>query len=482
MNKSIIDENFLWGGAIAANQSEGGFYETGKGFNTSDIHIYNEEIDFKNIKQEGGGSLKYIQKAILDEKGYYPKRHGIDFYHHYKEDIALFKEMGFKTLRTSICWSRLFPTGEESEPNEEGLNFYDSLINELIKNEIEPIITMSHYEIPINLVVKYGGFADKKVIDYFMRYADILLNRYKDKVKYWIVFNQINLVPLIKFGSLGIYDDFVSEDKMEEVMYQAIHHQFVTCSKVIRLARQINPTMKVGTMLADTLNYAASCKPKDNVATLRMNRISTYFYTDTQLLGKYPQYILTYFDEKNICVKMQEGDEDLIHEYRPDYLALAHYATATIAAIDNEGEDGKVEKNPNLEPTPWEWRADPLGFYYNLSMYWERYHIPLLIAENGFGAVDVNEDGKIHDPYRINYYKNYIKQMRRAIKDGVKIIAYCTWGSIDIVSSSTAQMKKRYGFIYVDRDDMGRGSNERIKKDSFYWYKKVIESNGEELE
>lgn len=477
-----FSKDFLWGGAFAACQSEGACFEGGKGLNTSDVYIYDPNLDIRHITQEGGGTLKGIKKAIHDKEGYYPKRHGIDFYHTYKEDIALLKEMGIKTFRTSVCWSRIFPNGDESEPNEEGLKFYDSLIDELLKNDIVPIITMSHYEIPLHLVIEYGGFANRKVVDYFVHYAKVLLKRYKGKVKYWIVFNQINLVPLIKFGSLGIYDDYVPEEQMEEVVYQAIHHQFVACSKVVQLAQQIDPDTQIGTMLADTLNYPATSRPRDIVACLRQNRKSTFFFADTQLRGEYPQYMLHYFQKNNIDIKMQSEDKELIYSYRPQFLALAHYATSVIEAKDENGEYGIIKQNEYLEPTLWDWRIDPLGFYRNLSLYWERYQIPLLIAENGFGAEDKLEDGKVHDNYRINYFHEYIKQMSRAIKEGVQIIAYCAWGPIDIVSSSTGQMKKRYGFIYVDRDDLGHGTQQRIKKDSFQWYQNVIATNGEKLD
>lgn len=474
-------KDFLWGGAVAACQIEGAYDVDGRGLSTSDIHRYDKEMDRAHIEKKGGGTLAQIKAAMNDKEGYYPKRYGIDFYHTYKSDLALFKEMGFKAFRTSISWSRIFPKGDEEEPNEKGLQFYDALIDEIIKDGMEPVITMSHYDIPLYLVTEYGGFANRKVAEFFVRYAKVLLERFKGKVKYWIVCNQVNLVPTVQFGSLGIYDDQTTPDKMEELMYQAVHNQFVACAKIKKMASSIDPNAVLGTMIADGTLYPATCKPEDIVMTMQKNRMQ-YFFTDVQLRGEYPVYALHYFEEKGIHLDVTPEEEQLLKENTLEFLAISYYYTRICDSTKNSMKPFEGEQNPYLKPTPWEWRADPLGLYNTLSQLTDRYQIPIMIAENGLGAIDtVEEDGSIHDVYRIEYLREHIIQMKRAILDGADVFAYLSWGPIDIVSSSSAEMSKRYGYIYVDLDDYGQGSGKRIKKDSFYWYKDVISSNGEKL-
>lgn len=472
-------KDFLWGGAVAACQIEGAYDVDGRGLSTSDIHAYDKDMDRAHIEKEGGGTLAGIKAAIHDTESYFPKRHGIDFYHTYPSDLALMKELGLKAFRTSISWSRIFPKGDEDKPNEKGLAFYDRLIDEIIKNGMEPVITMSHYDIPLYLVTEYGGFANRKMIDFFVKYARVLLERYKGKVKYWIVCNQVNLVPTVQFGSLGLYED--QAENMEELMYQAVHNQFVAGAKVVQLGKEIDPDAVLGTMVADGTMYPASCDPKDIVLTMKKNRMQ-YFFTDVQLRGEYPVYALRYFEENGIHIHMEPEDEKLLKENPMEFLAISYYYTRIVDHTKNGMTPFEGEQNPHLEPTPWEWRADPLGFYNSLSQYWDRYEVPLMIAENGLGALDVVEaDGSIHDEYRIDYLRKHIEQLKECIKDGVEILAYLSWGPIDIVSSSSAEMSKRYGYIYVDLDDFGKGSGKRLKKDSFYWYQKVIETNGEIL-
>ncbi|MFR4980697.1 MAG: glycoside hydrolase family 1 protein [Clostridium neonatale] len=480
--KQVVNKfpkKFLWGGAVAACQIEGAYDVDGRGLSTSDLRAYDKNLDRTNIAQEGGDTLAGIKAALKDTTSYFPKRHGIDFYHTYKEDLALMKELGLKAFRTSISWSRIFPNGDELEPNEKGLQFYDRLIDEIIKNGMEPIITMSHYDIPIHLVIEYGGFANRKMIEFFVRYAKVLLERFKGKVKYWIVCNQINLVPTVNFGSLGLYDD--QAENMEELMYQAVHNQFVAGAKVVELARKIDPEAIMGTMVADGTMYPATCKPEDVVLAMRKNRMQ-YYFTDVQFRGEYPIYALRYFEENDIHICMEPDDEALLKSNTFDYLAISYYYSKIVDSTKNTIKPFDAEQNSYLKPTPWEWRADPLGFYNSLSQYWDRYQKPLIIAENGLGALDkVEEDGSIHDQYRIEYLKLHIEQLKECIKDGVDIFGYLSWGPIDIVSSSSAEMSKRYGYIYVDLDDFGQGTGKRSKKDSFYWYQNVINSNGEEL-
>lgn len=472
-------KDFLWGGAVAACQIEGAFDTDGRGPSSSDIHVYNQQINRVKIEKEGGGTLAEIEFALSDTDGYYPKRRGIDFYHTYPEDLALLREMGFKTFRTSISWSRIFPQGDEFEPNEKGLAFYDKLIDEIIKNGMEPIITMSHYDIPLYLITEYGGFANRRLIDFFTRYAEVLLTRYQGKVKYWIPFNQINLVPQVQFGSLGLYEDYA--ENTEILMYQAVHHQFIAAAKTKELAKKIDPVAQIGTMVADNTFYPATSKPEDVILTMRRNRMQ-YFFADVMLRGDYPGYALKYFADQGFKVVLEEGDEALLKNNVMDFLAVSYYSSKVISAETNTMDTRTFEQNPHLEPTPWEWRMDPLGFYNCLSQYWDRYQVPLLIGENGLGAIDtVEADGSINDDYRIDYYREHLSQLKRCIEEGVEVIAYCAWGPIDLVSSSSAEMSKRYGFIYVDYDDLGNGTGQRSKKKSFSWYQKVIETNGESL-
>ncbi|AMC93959.1 beta-glucosidase [Erysipelothrix larvae] len=470
---------FLWGGAIAACQAEGAYDVDGRGMSTSDIHLYDTNMDRSNISKEGGGTLLQIETAINDKVGYYPKRYGIDFYHTYKDDIKYFKEMGFKAFRTSISWSRIFPNGDETIPNENGLKFYDDLIDEIIANDMEPIMTMYHYDIPLHLVTQYGGFGNRKVIDFFVNYAKVLLQRYKGKVKYWIICNQVNLVPTVQFGSLGIYDD--QEEHMESLMYRAVHNQFVACAKIVELSSEIDPDAILGTMVADGTYYPATCKPEDVVLTMKKNRMQ-YYFTDVQLRGTYPMYALRYFAEHNIDLQIHEGDLELIQKNTMSFLGISYYSSKVVDSTVNTIKAFDGSQNQYLKPTPWEWRADPLGLYNSLSQYWDRYNVPLIVAENGLGAIDVVEEGGfIHDEYRIAYLRDHIAQIKECIKDGVEIISYLSWGPIDIVSSSSAEMSKRYGYVYVDKDDLGNGTGQRIRKDSFHWYKNVIKTNGSVL-
>ena len=469
--------NFLWGGAIAANQCEGAWKEGGKGVCISDIQAYNPNLD-RSIPYDSECTRDKVLNALKDDTYYYPKRYGIDFYHTFKEDLMYLKELNFKTFRISINWTRVFPNGDELEPNEAGLKFYDELIDEIIKLGMEPIVTISHYDMPINLSLKYNGWYSRKVVEFFVRYSEVLLERYKNKVKYWIVINQINLIHFESFNSLGIFKDEV--ENLEEARYQGVHHQFVASALVLKKAREINPDMKIGTMLADCTAYPESCDPDDIVLALKRNQMQ-YFFSDVQLRGKYPGFALRYFKDNNISIKMESGDKEILKCYTMDFLALSYYYSQMVSASKNGMHPKDVTKNPNLKANPWGWAVDPKGLYNALSQYSDRYSVPLLIAENGFGMVDKLEDGKVHDQYRIDYLREHIKAIKDAIEDGVEVFGYCAWAPIDIVSCTTKEMSKRYGFIYVDIDDLGKGSGKRIRKDSFYWYKKVLDTNGEEL-
>lgn len=473
-------ENFLWGGAVAANQCEGAWQEGGKGISVADICT--------------GGSHTKARKITrgVQEGEWYPSHEAIDFYHHYKEDIALFAQMGFKVFRTSIAWTRIFPTGMEEEPNEEGLKFYDNLIDECHKHGIEPLITISHYEMPYELTSRFNGWADRKCIELYTRYCEALFQRYKGKVKYWLTFNEINSA-MLSFGnllSLGILNegtkDFQNQEDNEAVRFQALHHQFVASARAVELAHEIDPKAQVGCMICFMTGYPFSCNPDDILLSQQKEQMNNWFCSDVQVRGEYPGYMLRYFKEHNIEISMEPEDEYILKKGTVDFYSFSYYMSVCHSTQENnEGIGGNLiagTKNPYLKASDWGWQIDPKGLRYTLNAIWDRYRIPIMVVENGLGAVDeLEENGMIKDDYRIEYLKAHIEQMAEAVADGVNLIAYTPWGCIDLVSASTGEMAKRYGFIYVDKQDDGSGSLKRIPKKSFDWYKGVIASNGEEL-
>ncbi|WP_105129871.1 glycoside hydrolase family 1 protein [Streptococcus suis] len=475
-------KGFLWGGATAANQYEGGWNLGGRGPATSDTYIAVDPDKRKDMSHFGKPvSRADVEFALADQEGLYPKRWGSDFYHRYKEDIALFAEMGFKTFRLSIAWSRIFPKGDELEPNEEGLAFYDAVFDELNKYGIEPLVTLSHYEFPLHLALEYGGWKNRKVIEFFVRYAETVFKRYQGKVKYWLTFNEINILGMVGYLSGGLLFEDGKNDL--EAMYQAVHHQFIASSLATKAAHEIDPENKVGCMLARMENYAATCNPDDVLAALKKDQ-ENLFYTDVQVRGAYPSYMKRFFKENNIQVVFEPGDEAILKQYPVDFMSFSYYMTSITRAFPDKDKEtaGNLilgEANPYLEASDWGWQIDPVGLRITLNKLYDRYQVPLFIVENGLGALDkVEEDGSIHDSYRISYLEKHIQQMYEAIEDGVELMGYTPWGCIDLVSASTSEMSKRYGFIYVDADDQGKGSFDRSRKASFYWYKDVIASNG----
>ncbi|WP_339194266.1 6-phospho-beta-glucosidase [Aeribacillus sp. FSL W8-0870] len=478
-------ENFLWGGATAANQLEGAFDADGKGLSTADMVAYVP----KEKRGKNGHSLD-VTSAEIEEilsgaasDKIFPKRFGIDFYHRYKEDIALFAEMGFKVFRLSISWPRIFPNGDETEPNEAGLAFYDKVFDELEKYNIEPLVTLSHYEMPLGLVQKYGGWTNRKVIDFFVHYAETVFKRYKNKVKYWLTFNEINMITFSPYTGGGILTDRV--ENVKQAAFQGVHHQFVASALAVKACHEIIPDAKIGCMLARLEVYPETCNPDDVLKALKEDQLNLFF-TDVQVRGAYPSYMKRYFAENNIHIEKLPGDDAILKQYTVDFLSFSYYMTLVASTKDDAEEvSGNLiggVKNPYLESSDWGWQIDPIGLRITLNKLYDRYQVPLFIVENGLGAYDkVEEDGSIHDDYRIDYLRKHIEQMKEAIGDGVELMGYTTWGPIDLVSASTSEMSKRYGFIYVDQDDFGNGTLKRLRKDSFYWYKKVIETNGEEL-
>ena len=481
-------DSFLWGGAIAANQCEGAWNEDGKGMSVADVAMFKPNVDKKDYVSQWHIDMDDIHKAReTDDVVYYPKRHGVDFYHHYEEDIALFAEMGFKTLRLSIAWTRLFPNGDEEKPNEKGLLFYENVFKCLRKHNIEPLVTLSHYEMPLYLVENYEGWASREVVDMFVKFATTCFERYKDLVKYWLTFNEIDSVFRHPFTTVGIVEDnYASKNEAEEAIYKALHHQLVASALVTKYAREIIPGAQIGCMVTKTLTYPETCNPEDIYLAMMDNRTNN-LYTDVQVRGKYPLWIKKLWKDKGFEIPILEGDEEILAAHTVDFISFSYYMSMvqSIHAEKREKVGGNLTtgvKNPYLSTSEWGWQIDPKGLEISLIDLYDRYQKPLWIVENGLGYNDVvNEDGTIEDDYRINYFADHFKAIGHAIENGVEVMGYTSWGCIDIVSASTSQMSKRYGFIYVDVDDYNKGTYKRLKKKSFDWYKKVIETNGEIL-
>lgn len=486
-------EDFLWGGATAANQYEGGFHEGGKGVSSSDVLTRGSACEPRGITAKlSNGSDLFMKGISIHElplgaelsviEGYdYPSHKAIDFYHNYKEDIALFAELGFKSYRMSISWTRIFPTGLEDEPNQDGLQFYDKVFEELLSYGIEPIVTLHHFEVPLTLSNKWGAWSDRRMIDVFLKFCRVVFQRYKKKVKYWLTFNEINNI-YFGFMSSGIVKDDIT------TIMQSSHHQLVASALAVKMGHSISPEFKIGCMLAASrcTVYPKTCNPKDVQATWEQ-KCRQYFFTDVQCRGAYPTYHLQYLKQNHIEIKMESEDEEVLKNGTVDFISISYYRSMIGSFEKKEKENDTLqlgEINPYLKATEWGIAIDPMGLRIILNDLYDRYQLPLMIVENGIGAVDViEEDGKIHDVERMNFFKSHIQAMKQAIEiDGVDVIGYMTWAPIDIVSAGTGEMKKRYGFIYVDMDDKGNGTLRRSKKDSFHWYKRVIESNGEQLD
>ena len=483
----MFPKDFLWGGATSASQLEGGYAQGGKGLSTLDFMTKGSKT-----------SPRHITKTI--EKGtYYPSHRAVDHYHHYQEDIALFAEMGFRCYRMSINWTRIYPNGEEETPNAEGLEFYKNIYLECQKYGIEPLVTISHYDVPYALTQKWNGWADRRMIDAFLKYCETIFTYYKDLVHYWLTFNEINILtsPMCGYLAGGIaigdaHDTFgVNADNEDtpafaSLRFQALHHQFIASALAVKRAHEINSENRVGCMLSSQCTYPATCHPDDLLAAQHQRQIVNYFCSDVQVRGKYPGYILRYLKENDIHVSFEKDDARILAEGCVDFYSFSYYQSRTISANPNaekvQGNMAVGVKNPYLPLTPWGWQIDAQGLRYYLNEIYDRYQIPMMIVENGLGCEDVLEaDHQVHDEYRIDYLRAHIKAIAEAIADGVEVMGYTPWGCIDLVSASTGEMSKRYGFIYVDVDDEGNGTFQRYKKDSFYWYQKVIATNGTDL-
>ncbi len=489
-------KDFLWGGATAANQYEGGWDEDGKGVNTSDVitngsHTVARRVTYRiPATNETGYVEQTFAKEMVFPEGaepcvlegeYYPSHTATDLYHHYKEDIALMGEMGFKCFRLSINWARIFPNGDDDEPNEAGLAFYDDVFDECKKYGIEPLVTLSHYETPIALTIKYGGWKSRQCIGFFEKYVKTVFARYKGKVKYYLTFNEINAMDMVPFMGGGMLD------ASKPARAQGAHNQFVASALAVKAAHEIDPEIKVGQMLAYQPAYAYSSDPNDQLLVMERQH-GTLFFSDVQTGGYYPDYKLKEYEREGIVLEDTPEDYELLKNYSADFLSFSCYGSSTYTTHkDLEAGDGNFVmgvKNPYLEANAWGWVTDPACLRIALNTLYDRYRKPLWIVENGIGWNDVmNEDGTVHDDYRINYLRQNISSMRDAINiDGIPLMGYTMWGCIDLVSAGTGEMRKRYGFVYVDRDDEGKGTLNRSRKDSFYWYKKVIASDGADLD
>lgn len=476
MQPTVFPSDFLWGGAIAANQAEGAYREKRKGIATVDVIPYG--------KTRLSVKLGEVTHPEIDASAFYPSHQAIDFYHHYKQDIALLAEMGFKVFRTSIAWSRIFPQGDDAQPNPEGIQFYKDLFSECRKYGIEPLVTLCHFDIPMNLVNTYGSWRNRKVVDFFLHYAETCFRAFDGLVKYWLTFNEINILLHIPFTGGGL--TFKEGDNKDQIKYQAGHHQLIASALATRKAHEINPQNQVGCMLAGGDFYPYSCAPGDVWAAIEKNRENLLFI-DVQARGYYPSYAGRFFKEQGIEIEQLPGDAEILRN-TVDFVSFSYY-TSRCAKAQMDDENVSVANlinsvpNPYLSTSEWGWGIDPQGLRITMNTIYDRYQKPLFLVENGLGAKDsLTPEGQVEDDYRIAYHRDHIRAMAEAIEDGVPVMGYTTWGCIDLVSASTGEMSKRYGFIYVDRDDQGQGTLQRFRKKSFYWYQKVIASNGTDLD
>lgn len=479
-------KDFLWGGAIASSQAEGGFNEGGKGIDSQDLRYFDpkwtkeERKQFKNRRM----NQKKFERALNDNNDrMYPFRRGIDFYHHWKEDIDLLAEAGLKIFRTSIAWSRIFPNGDDPKPNQDGIDFYHRIFAYCHEKKIKVFVTILHYNIPVHLITTYGGWSNRKLVDFYIKYAKTLFNNLGDVVDYWLPFNEINAGRFNPYNGVCVVEDDPNRDQK---IFQSLHHQFLANALTVKAAHEILPGSKVGAMIARFASYPATCKPEDVLMSVQDEQYSNWFYLDVMSRGRYPSYMKRYFNEIGIKIKMQPEDEQILANNTVDFVAFSYYFSQVSTTDTNwKKTDGNLivaNKNPYLKTSEWGWQMDPTGLRITLNQVYDRYQKPVFVAENGLGARDkVETDGSIHDSYRIDYLREHIKAMKEAIGDGVPVIGYTMWGIIDLVSCGSMEMSKRYGIIYVDQDDAGNGTLKRSKKDSFYWYKKVIASNGEDL-
>jgi len=467
---TVFPDDFMWGAALSANQCEGAFDASGKGLSVPDCLT--------------AGSRQRPREYTdgLDASKYYPNHEAVGFYDRFRDDVALFAELGLKCLRTSINWTRVFPCGDEAEPNEAGLQFYDALFDECLEHGIEPVVTLSHYELPYGLVTKYGSFLDRRVVDCFERFCGVVFRRYRDKVKYWMTFNEINVIMLNPTLAIGIR---TGSDPTPDI-FTAAQNMLLASAKAVRLGRLINPEFRIGMMMLQPVFYAKTCDPVDQLMALQAMD-AHYMFSDVQVRGQFSAKARLHLERRGVAYLMSAADEAVLAEGTVDFIGFSYYNSNVLAASMGDdvapGNMMNAMANPYLAASDWGWTIDPVGLRIALNQLYGRYAKPLFVVENGLGAKDVlGADGRVHDPYRIEYLREHIRQMSHAITDdGVDVLGYTMWSCLDLVSASTGEMSKRYGLIYVDRDDWGNGTMQRVRKDSFAWYRRVIASNGVDL-
>ena len=484
--KKMFPDNFMWGGATSAHQYEGGRDEGG--------------LSVPDMMTGGSRTAPRHITSTIRQEYYYPTETAVDFYHRYKEDIALYGEMGFNVFRMSINWSRLFPTGEEAEPNPKGIAFYHNVFRELKKYKIEPLITLSHYEMPYALAKKYGGWANRAVIPLFLHYCETVFKEYKEEVHYWLPFNEINILLMSAYGNINGGGILPPGDDVEvgtavkvdeswddpQKRYTALHHQLIASAEAVRMAHEIDSYNQVGCMLLGRVAYPYTCKPEDVIKAQQVMRKANYYCGDVLVRGAYPRFAQALWEQEGVHIEISEEDAKLLREGTVDFVTFSYYSSTTATNDPNvpiaAGNMMRGPANPYLKTSDWGWTIDPEGLRYYLNELYDRYQLPLMVVENGLGAEDkIEEDGSIHDTYRIEYLRSHIKAMAEAVADGVELMGYTVWGCTDLISASTGEMAKRYGLVYVNKYDDGTGDLGRRRKDSFYWYKKVIESNGESI-
>ncbi|MBS4456620.1 6-phospho-beta-glucosidase [Tuanshanicoccus lijuaniae] len=468
----MVQSDFLWGAAVAANQLEGAYLSDGRGVSNIDLLPYG-----KDRLAIAKGEMHY---TCVSEDAYYPSHNAIHFYDKMKQDIELLHELGLKCFRFSISWSRIFPTGLEENPNEKGLSFYDELISELEKYNIEPIVTITHFDVPKGLMDHCGSWRSREMVNHYLKFTRVLFERFKDRVKYWISFNEINMLLHKPFTAAGI--TFEENEAKEQIIYQAAHYQMVASAYATKQLHEIDKNAKMGCMLAAGEFYPYSCNPVD-IRRAQKDNQKNYYFVDVQARGSYPRWALKKIDLLGIDIS--PSDIKVLRENTVDYISFSYYASRTskedVSDVDtNTGNAAGGVVNPYLKRSEWGWMIDPLGFRITINSIWDRYQKPLFVVENGLGAQDLIDDHhQIEDDYRIEYLSQHISEMILCIEeDSIPIIGYTMWTAIDLVSASTGEMKKRYGLVYVDKDNEGNGTLRRVPKKSYSWYKKLIESSG----
>lgn len=472
-----LSSKFMWGGSIAAHQCEGAWNEGNKGLGIMDLVSKGSSTTPRHISNE-------LEEGII-----YPSHTGIDFYHQYEKDIQLFAEMGFNTLRISIDWSRIYSNGDDEYPNQEGLQYYHNVIDTLLANHIEPIVTLYHFELPHNIVKKYNSWLNRKTIELYLKFVGTVVREYHTKVHKWVTFNEMNhLDPMSEASDIFTYmiaGVKYSEMKNPKQDLALIGYNMTLAGcKAYELIKSIDETIEVGCVFGITAYYPKTCKPMDVMKAFKMME-RDYYQIDAMVGGSFPQYKIDEFKQNGIELIISEEDQQAFKKSSLDFIGINYYASEVCAEIVDENDKSYFGglKNPYLEQSKWGWTIDPVGLRYVLNYTYKKYKLPIMITENGLGAVDVLEDGKVHDSYRIDYLKKHLKALKDAVElDEVDCLGYLMWGPIDLVSATTGEMKKRYGFIYVNKTDDNQGDYSRIKKDSFNWYKEVISSNGEILD